>query len=160
AVGYLLDDQLKQGFRRGFAHTVMASAQPPPTRGRGLEFAFDATNLAYLDFIEEALQTLDTLYNSPTFLALGGWFSLRFVGQSRAYLSPQHQSTRTCMIEFTGVEGLWSTVPIIQAMEAVGLKHGGIQHWGMFYTLAAPGVERAYPQLKTWRQVRWELTNS
>ena len=43
---------------------------------------------------------------------LGGWFSLRFVGRSRAILSPQ-RTTKTCMIEFVGLRTLSGTKPLL-----------------------------------------------
>jgi len=145
---------------RGFAHTVMASADPPPFPGLGLEFAFDATNNAYLGFLDEALQILETAYKD-SHLAWGGWFSARFVGQSRAYLSPQNRFSRTCMVEFAAVAVLNSTRQILDLLEDAGKRHGGIQHWGMFSPpkLTAIDVAAAYPRLNTWRRIRGELTN-
>ena len=63
------------------------------------------------------------------------------------------------MAEITGLRDLTSTVPILDRLEAVGRKHGGIQHWGMFRDLTSADVLRAYPHLNDWRRVRWELTN-
>jgi hypothetical protein len=54
---------------------------------------------------------------------------------------------------------LFSTKPILDAVEAVGKKHGGIQHWGMFYSMSASGVTRAFPDLAKWRSVHFQLTN-
>ena len=159
------DAKLPQGVRQGYAHTIMGTANPPPANGLGLEIAFDATSDSYLTFVDEALQTLETLY-AQQHLALGGWFSLRFVGRSRAYLAPQARFSRTCMAEFAGLwspqplgPGLNSTMPILAAMEALGRKHGGIQHWGMFYDMRASDVRRAFPNLDAWRSVHSQLTN-
>jgi hypothetical protein len=146
------------GRKKGLAHTVMASPDPGPLPGMGLEFAFDASNEAYLSFVDAALQVLDTAYQTER-LGWGGWISLRFVGRSQAYLSPQHQFARTCMVEFAAVSTLTSTKRLLDQLEAAGRAHGGIQHWGMFYDLKAADVERAYPRLDTFREVRWELTN-
>ncbi|NHZ89539.1 FAD-binding protein, partial [Massilia sp. CCM 8733] len=153
-----LFQSLNAGTTEGWAHTIMCSPPPPPAIGLGLEFAFDANNDAYLDFVDAALELLDTAYQNEA-LGLGGWLSLRFVGHSRAYLSPQHASTRTCMVEFTGAAALKSTKPLLTRLEAEGRAHGGIQHWGMFDDLQVGDVARAYPELDRWRQVRWELTN-
>jgi hypothetical protein len=68
-----------------------------------LELAFDATTGAYLTYVDKAMKLLDQ--RRAEGLALGGWFSLRFVGPSRAIMSPQ-QSGRTCMIEFVGLRSM------------------------------------------------------
>ena len=160
AVKFALFDALPAKPVVGWAHTV-TTAPPPPSnfpRGSGLEFAFDANSNDYLDYVDAALQILDTAYEQEK-LGLGGWLSLRFVGQSRAYLSPQHHSTRTCMVEFTAATGLNSTKPLMTRLEAEGKARGGIQHWGMFNDLNASDVAKAYPRLDTWRKIRRELTN-
>jgi hypothetical protein len=145
----------------GWAHTVMTAPPPPSTfpRGSGLEFAFDANNDGYLDYVDAALQILDTAFQQEL-LGLGGWLSLRFVGQSRAYLSPQHHSTRTCMVEFTAATLLTSTKPLMARLEAEGKARGGIQHWGMFNDLNGADVRQAYRDLDKWLAVRWLITQN
>lgn len=155
----ILFRMLKQETVRGWAHTVMSTADHPPKAGLGLEIAFDATNDAYLNFVDEALQILDEEYQTR-FYGLGGWMSLRFQGESRAYLSPQHHFTRTCTVEFTGATGLISTKPLLARLEAAGRRHGGIQHWGMCDDLRYEDVVRSYPRLDTWLRVRNQLTNN
>jgi len=150
---------LPQGRKQGFGHTVMATSDPPLAPGLALEIGFDATNTAYLSFVDEALQILDTAYANNHW-AFGGWFSMRWVGQSRAYLSPQHASTRTCMVEMAGLGALSSTKAILDLIEAAGQRHGGIQHWGMFSMLAETDVRKAYKDLDKWLAVRWQLTNN
>jgi len=144
--------------KRGFAHCIMAGPNPSECAARGLslEVAFDATTQSHLRYMDEAVTILDTARRQG--LALGGWLSMRFVGRSRAYLSPQ-KSARTCMVEATGLRGLRSSAVILGRLEAAGRSHGGIQHWGMFSDLTRADVEGAYPRLKTWRQIRWNLTN-
>src|SRR5262249_37991164 len=95
-----------------------------------------------------------------------GWISLRFQGRSRAYLSPQSLSDRTCSIEFAvawrmpGVAFTeWQDTPILLSrIEAAVRQFGGIQHWGLSNDLRREDVVRAYPRLNSWRQVRWALT--
>ena len=144
---------------RNWAHTAMAPSDDITKLARGLaiEIAYDASKRSYLDFIDDLVKTLDVARAEG--LVLGGWFSLRFVGQGHAYLSPQ-QSSLTCMVEFTGVRALSSTVPILDRLEASARKYGAIRHWGMFRDLGADEVERAFPNLDTWRRVRWALTKS
>jgi hypothetical protein len=83
-------------------------------------------------------------------LGLAGWFSVRFVGQSRAYLSQFSRSARTCTMEFVGLEQLSHTRILLARLEAAGRQHGGIQHWGMFDDLTEADVRRAYPNFDQW----------
>jgi hypothetical protein len=150
--------QVQEGERRGWAHTVMSGSNDIEAlaRGPGLEIAFDCNDGSHLRFVDELLQTLHTLRAQGH--ALGGWLSLRFVGHSRALLSPQ-QSSRTCMVEVVGLRQMTSTDVIQTAMEALAERHDGVGHWGMAKSLLAkPHVARAYPNLDTWRRVRFELT--
>jgi hypothetical protein len=149
---------LPQEKKHGWAHTVMSSSAEPPAKGVTLEVAFDATNNAYLSFVDEALQILETQYQQHQ-RGFGGWVSLRFQGHSQAYMTPQHQSTRTCTVEFAAATKLLFTQPLLDLLEAAARRHGGIQHWGMFNDLNAADVERAYPKLDAFRRVRWALTN-
>src|SRR5262249_40314872 len=112
---------------------------------------------------------LEILYNAqyienPPYAYLG-WISLRFQGQSRAYLSPHNRASRTCTVEFAAAwhdpgsnMGWADTPPLLARIEAKGREFGGIQHWGLNEGLNASDVARAYPRLDTWRRVRWELT--
>jgi hypothetical protein len=154
----VLFQALTQGSKQGWAHTIMSSSAEPPAKGLTLEVAFDATKDAYLGFVDAALRILDDAYQLEQ-LGWGGWISLRFQGHSRAYLVPQHQSTRTCTIEFAAAAGLNSTRPLLARLEAEAKARGGIQHWGMFNDLTAADVERAYPKLDTFRRIRREITN-
>ena len=141
------------------AHRIMApgDAGECAARGLALELAFDATSTRYLTFVDEAIALLDLRRTQG--MVLGGWFSMRFVGPSRAVLSPQ-QSARTCMIEVVGLRRLNSTAPLLDELERLGKTHGAIQHWGMFSipNLARADVERAFPRLDTWRRVRQDIT--
>ena len=164
----LTRQQQPAGTTRGWAHTIMGGPDPGPIRGLTVEIVFDATNTKYLDFIDAALELLyQAYYVEQPPLGYLGWISLRFQGQSRAYLSPQHRSTRTCTVEFAAVyrnpdlPGVgWADTPIlISRIEKKGREFGGIQHWGLSNELNSDDVARAYPRLDTWRRLRWELTN-
>jgi len=160
-VSYMTSSSIPVGPpRRGFAHTIMSGPNPGQCAARGLalEIAFDATNGSHLSFVDDALPLLDQWFVNEG-LALPGWFSLRFVGRSRAYLAPQNRCNRTCMIEIVGLRGFDSTALILDRLEALGRKHKGIQHWGMFRNLSYADVARAYPRLDSWRRIRWQLTN-
>ena len=139
------------------AHNVMGprNAGECATRGIGLEIAFDADG-SHVDFIDAALKLLKD--EAAMGHLLGGWFSIRFVGKSRAILSPQ-KTKMTCMVEIVGLRTLSSTRILFDGLEALGRKFGGTQHWGMFNDLRGVDVARGYPRLNTWRRVRWELTN-
>jgi hypothetical protein len=160
AVTYMTNASIPVGTTQGFAHTIMSSPNPGEcvARGFALEMAFDTTDGSHLRFVDESLPLLDQWFTEEG-LVLGGWFSLRFVGRSRAYLAPQNRCDRTCMAELVGLRALTSTVPILDRLEDLGRKHGGIQHWGMFRNLTAADVQRAYPHLDNWRRIRWHLTN-
>ena len=140
------------------AHNIMGPKNKGEcaTRGLGLEIAFDADG-SHITFIDAALALLKD--EAAMGHMLGGWFSIRFVGQSWAILSPQ-RTTMTCMIEIVGLRTLSSTKLLFDKLEALGRKLGGIQHWGMFNDLRLGDVAGGYPRLNTWRQVRWELTNN
>jgi len=119
--------------------------------------AFDATDGSHLSFMDEVLPLLDQ-WLSDEGLVLSGWFSLRFVGKSRAYLAPENRTDRTCRAELVGLRTMESTAPLLNRIEAVGRKHGSIQHWGMFRNLTREDVVRGYPHLNAWRRARWQLT--
>jgi FAD binding domain/D-arabinono-1,4-lactone oxidase len=150
---------LQPGAARHWAHTIMAPSDEINKLARGLaiEIAYDASSPAYLNGIDDLLNVLEQAQSEG--LVLGGWFSLRFCGPAHAFLSPQ-QTSRTCMVEFTGVRALNSTAPILDRLEASAKKFGAIRHWAMFRNLAADEVERAYPNLDRWRRVRWALTKN
>lgn len=140
------------------AHNVMARRNKGECAARGLalEIAFDADGSQHIDFIDAALAMLKD--EAAMGHMLGGWFSIRFVGKSRAILSPQ-RTTMTCMVEVVGLRTLSSTRLLLDRLEALGRDFGGIQHWGMFDDLRASDVAGAYPRLNTWRRIRSELTN-
>jgi hypothetical protein len=141
----------------GLAHNIMGPANKGEcaTRGFGLEIAFPA-NGSHITFIDAAL----VLMNDEMAMGnvLGGWFSIRFVGASRAILSPQ-QTAMTCMVEVVGLRSLTSTRVLLDKLEMLGSTLGGIQHWGMFNALTGPAVASAYPRLSAWRRIRRQLTN-
>jgi hypothetical protein len=159
---YVTRDTLKPGPAGNvtdLAHRVMAPANPGECAARGLalEVAFDTSMGQHIVFTKEAMKVLDARRDQG--LVLGGWISLRFVGPSRAILSPQ-QSARTCMIEIVGLRSMNSTVPLLDELEKLATRLGAIQHWGMFSVpnLTAASVAKAFPRLDTWRRVRREIT--
>jgi FAD binding domain/D-arabinono-1,4-lactone oxidase len=145
------------GESRGWAHTMMAgdsSAVYTLARGPGFEAALDCNDGSHLRYVDEVLEILVDEYSRGN--VLGGWLSMRFVGHSRAHLSPQ-RSSRTCMVEAVGLRGLNSTMTILNRMEEACRRHNGIPHWGMNYNVLPSDVTRAFPNLDTWRRVRAEL---
>ena len=144
------------------AHNVMAPKNKGECASRGfaLEIAIGTAGDAHLTFADAAIALLKSEALSGNYL--GGWFSLRFVGKSRAILSPE-QTSMTCTAEFTGLRTLSATRPLLDKLEMLARPHGAIQHWGMFNNLTsnltAADVTRAYPKLATWLQVRQQLTN-
>jgi hypothetical protein len=142
------------------AHKIMAPVNRAECLARGLaiELAFDTSSGSHVAFIKQATAVLNT--RRAEGMVLGGYIALRFVGPSRAILSPQ-QSARTCMIEITGVKSMNSAEPLLNELEQLGSTYGAIQHWGMFGipNLSAADLPRAYPRLDTWRRVRREITN-
>jgi hypothetical protein len=167
-VNGLTSQQQPVGTVQATGHVVMGDAKPPPALGLAVEIAFDATNPRYLEFVDAALDILKSAYEGPDARGYLGWISLRFQGRSRAYLSAQHATGRTCTVEFAAVwrttgafgGGVWPDTPVLLALiEAEGRKFGGIQHWGMFDHLNSSDVTRAYPRLNAWRRVRWALTD-
>jgi hypothetical protein len=145
--------------RRNIAHNLMA----PRNRGEcaaralALELAFDTTDGSYVQFIDAALAMLRD--EAAMGHVLGGWLSFRFVGRSRAILSPQ-RSAMTCMIEAVGLRKLGSTPVLLARLESLGRSFGAVQHWGMFDDLTYEDVARGYPRLDTWLRVRAQLTGN
>jgi hypothetical protein len=155
---------LKPGLTfRNNAHRTMAPYNPGEcaVRGLAIEMAFDTAKGGHVGFMEALMARLAQRRTDG--MVLGGYIAMRFVGPSRAILSPQ-QSARTCMIEITGLRTMSSTVPLLGELEQLGKEYGGIQHWGMFgvanlSALSAADLPPAYPRLDTWRRVRREITN-
>jgi hypothetical protein len=146
-----------EGVTVDLAHNIMAPKNKGECAARGLalEIAIDTANDAHLAFADAAIALLKSEANKGNFL--GGWFSLRFVGSSRAVLSPEH-SVMTCTAEFTGLRTLSDTRPLLDKLEALARDKGATQHWGTCNDLRASDVAGGYPRLDTWRRVRWELT--
>ena len=141
------------------AHQVVARRNKGECAARGLalELAFDTAKDAHLRFLDAAITMLSAEAAKGNYL--GGWFSLRFVGRSRAILSPE-RSGRTCTVEFVGLRTLSNTKILLDRLEVLGRGFGGTQHWGMFDDLTAADVARGYPRLDTWRRTRSALTKS
>ncbi len=169
-VNTVTSEKQKPGVSTAWAHDLAGKSNPGLTKGLAVEFMFDTSTTRYLDFVDAALEIIrKAYYDEHPSLAFLGWISMRFQGRSRAYLSPQSRSGRTCSIEFAAalftanlvgpVE--WSDTRTLMArIEAKGREFGGIQHWGMNGLLNASDVRRAYPSLNTWLQVRWALTKN
>jgi hypothetical protein len=165
---WLTRDTLKPGQTFvDIAHKIMAPPNPSECVARGLaiEVAFDVSAGGHIAFLDEAMAMLDMKRQDGMALGhgavLGGYIALRFMGPSRAILSPQ-QSARTCTVEITGLRSLHSTAPLLDELEQLATKHGAIQHWGMFSVpnLSAADLVRAYPRLDTWRRVHREITSN
>jgi hypothetical protein len=141
------------------AHRIMAPRNKGECAARGLalEVAIDTAGDMHLTFADAAIALLKAEAAKGNFL--GGWFSLRFVGRSRAILSPEH-STMTCTAEFTALRTLSDTRSLLDRLEALARTSGATQHWAMCNDLRAADVTRGYPRLNTWRQTRSALTNN
>jgi hypothetical protein len=130
---YMTRDALKPGpagTSTDLAHRIMAPVNPGECAARGLalEVGFDTATGEYLTFVDEAMMLLDQKRQQG--MVLGGWFSLRFVGPSRAILSPE-QSARTCMIEIVGLRAMNSTAPLLGALETLATpppRHPALGH--------------------------------
>lgn len=146
--------------RRNIAHNLMAPKNRGECAARGLslEIAFDTTDNSHIRFIDETFVALRAEAAAGNILA--GWLSFRFVGRSRAILSPQQRSTMTCMVEASALRNLSSTRPLLNRLEMLGRSFGGVPHWGQCNELAYEDVARGYPRLDTWLRVRNQLTNN
>jgi hypothetical protein len=146
------------GVTVNIAHNIMAPKNKGECAARGLalEIAIDTAGDAHLAFADAAIALLMSEATKGNYL--GGWFSLRFVGSSRAILSPEH-SAMTCTAEFVGLRTLSDTRALLDRLEALARDKGATQHWAMCNDLRASDVARGYPRLDTWRRVRWELTS-
>jgi hypothetical protein len=121
-------------------HDLAGGSNAGSHKGLTVEFMFDASTPAYLDFVDAALEIIRQAYFDETpRRAYLGWISMRFQGRSRAYLSPQ-RFAKNCSIEFAAVWRTrnltdsveWTATPtLISQIEAKGREFGGIQHWGM-----------------------------
>ncbi len=141
------------------AHKAMAPKNKGECAARGLalEVAIDTSGDMHLTFADAVIALLKSEALKGNYL--GGWFSLRFVGTSRAILSPEH-SSMTCTAEFTGLRTLSSTAPLLLGLERLARAHSAIQHWAMCQELLNTDVTRAYPRLSTWLKVHNQLTNN
>jgi hypothetical protein len=146
------------GVTTDLAHKIMAPRNKGECAARGLalEIAIDTAGDMHLTFADAAIALLKREAGLGNFL--GGWFSLRFVGTSRAILSPEH-SAMTCTAEFTALRALSDTRDLLNKLEALARTSGATQHWAMCNDLRAADVARGYPRLDTWRKIRWALTN-
>lgn len=147
------------GTRTDIAHQLMAPRNKGECAVRcfALETAFDTADQSHIAFIDAALAMLKD--EAAMGHVLGGYFAIRFIGRSRAILSP-HRSALTCTVEVVGLRTLSSTKVLLGRLESLGRTFGGIQRWGMFEDLKYEDVARSYPRLDTWLRVRNQLTNN
>lgn len=90
--------------------------------------------------LAERSATLGNVYHTAP-------ISLRFVRQSRAFLSPQHAAD-TCMIEMPMVNGTHGGYEILRALEPEMMKFSGRPHWGQLNFLSGSYglVSMMYPR--------------
>ncbi len=84
--------------------------------------------------------------------------SLRFVKQSRAFLSMQ-TAYDTCMIEMPMIIGTQSGFETLSALENILLQYSGRPHWGQLNWLTGSHdlLQSMYPAYNTWLRVYRQL---
>lgn len=124
-------------------------------RAASIELVFDATSVAYLDFLDEVLAV------APSFQQ-AGYVSLRFSKASRALLSMHRVAgAEAVSIEISSIQGLPGNNAWMQFVERVAVRRGGRPHWGQHNGLSAGDVEMLYGvQLQAWREALVSLTGS
>ncbi|RYF51415.1 MAG: hypothetical protein EOO38_03285 [Cytophagaceae bacterium] len=121
-----------------------------------IEIFFDASRPdVYCAFVDAAL-AFEAAQEEHSMHFTVGYISLRYVGGSRALLSPA-QFNETVAIEISGIRDASGSVPFI--MNAVSLaRHpmfAGCFHWGQFNPLTRAEVEKLYDAAPALRLSRW-----
>ncbi len=93
-------------------------------RVSSMEFFFDANDVRYLSFIDELKQAWNSSGGRKV-----GYFSIRFMGMSRATLAMQRWPT-TVSIECCVFNGYPGTDRGVQAAFDLGTRYGAVFHWG------------------------------
>lgn len=170
AVGYLIpelnrsviDSRLRPAIttgRRG-PHYLLTSGTRSDSddisyRAASIELVFDATSVAYLDFLDEILPV------APSFQQ-AGYVSLRFSKASEALLSMHRVAgSNAVSIEISSLQGLSGNNAWMHFVERVAVRRGGRPHWGQHNGLSQGDVEMLYgTQLQSWREALATLTGS
>jgi len=112
--------------------------------------------------VQSAIAFVDALINlvqgaTDTFLA--GYISLRFMGQTRAFLGMQ-QWNQTCSVEVATLPGIHGVFALLSDMLDLMRAHGGLPHWGQLLDLNGQGHGSIYPNFSKWREVYSALSNN
>jgi len=95
-------------------------------RGNSVELFFDATNPSYLQVISDHLLPVFDEYLRRG-VAVAGWVSVRFTGQSQAMLAMQRWQ-RTAALEVAVLRGITGSVELLRKLEEIAMWHGALVH--------------------------------
>jgi FAD binding domain/PASTA domain len=162
----ILGSRWPEGPLRGLSHSVMDLGYGTPPRasqpGNSLEMFFPTTDgggrLGCARFVDETIGTIAAA--TDTFFA--GYISIRFTSATRAFLGMQRWP-QTCAVEVSAVRGVRRMAELIQETYRVGLRTGGLPHWGQQLDFGVPGYREGYggvyPDYARWRRAYHRMSN-
>jgi hypothetical protein len=164
AIDSTLQAQIRPGPHVDIAHKVLTSPSGFPVKGFGLEFAFPVTpDLAYLSSIEQLLGAVVALEKQRPARRVAGFFTLRFVRATQAYLGQSHgpDGGVFCTVEVLGAARLGDPNVVFPRLVDVALAAGGRTHFGQIFdvagnlqTVSKANVKRAlanHPGYPRWK---------
>jgi len=148
---------------QGYSYSVMDTTYNStpdaalPSYSIELFFPVDSANgqLGFVDFVNGALDAI----NGATSTFLLGYISLRFTGATRAYLGMQ-QWNQTCAVEISVLQGIGGEEDLLTQILNMGLKMGGLPHWGQLIDRGVQGSRTMYPKFAQWRNAYRRLSNN
>lgn len=159
-VNKVIDDQMAPaatGGRRG-KHAWIAAGVPngvfPDFRGVSAEVMFDASNPAYVDFLQ-AVNDAGHNYRQV------GWLSLRPSLATNATLSMHNVGgTHAVSIEISLLGGLPGNEEFLGFVQQKALALGGRLHWGQANNQLNPSVASAQygGMLESWKRSLWRVS--
>ncbi|MBV8904203.1 MAG: FAD-binding protein [Acidobacteriia bacterium] len=164
-------------FRPVFGTPGVDAPTVDPIGGYSIELFFPVVPTADLfGFINAVLTTINSALQATTLLQsfLTGYFSLRFIGGTRAFLGMQ-QWNPTCALEISVLPGVSGELGLLAAIlsplfDALPNPRNPLPHWGQMLDSASlvPAdahfdVQQAYgnryPNYAKWQEVYSELSN-
>lgn len=164
AIDSTLQAEVKPGFRIDIAHRILTSPSGFPIKGFGIEFAFPVgPDLAYLTSIKQLLEEVVALEKARPARRLAGFFTLRFVRSTRAYLGQSHgpEGGVFCTVEVLGAAKRGDPDVVFPRLVDVALAAGGRTHFGQIFdvkgnlkTISQANIAQAlgnHPGFRRWK---------
>jgi hypothetical protein len=121
------------GTIQGASYSIMDNGygqeHPSTQPGYSVELFFPPLSVnrpfSFMDFVDAVIAIINSF--GETFFA--GYVSLRFTGQTAAFLGMQ-QWDKTCAAEISAVQGVPSLEDLLGRLYVMALQNGGLAHWG------------------------------